>query len=448
MIPERWDDLDRVWHAVLARPESERAAAIDELCPEDQTLRRDIESLLAHLARASAAGFGAAAVGMAGTRESLIGRQLDHYAVHTLLGAGGMGDVFQATDSTLDRQVALKILPDLWLADPDRQARFDREARVLASLNHPNIGSIYGVHDSGSVRALILELVDGETLAARLASRAGMLLARRGLPIADVVTIAPQIVDALEAAHARGIVHRDLKPANIKITPRPQSHAVQLVGDLDAVLESNMVRRTGAICIVVDTRADFGGHTNVDILDNDIDEGHPIARVAAIKVGSPSVALLSPKQPITATGVVNIIGNTIRNSSESCLNNAIAYDVYAGRIERNRIVDFVQACATATPRNMPSAIWLGLRVTGIPVPPVTPTVRFNDIHGNAHAGLRVAPNQAIPTDASCNYWGSEQGPSGIGHGSGDSILVEPGVPAPVFTPFATAPVARSGKAGC
>jgi serine/threonine protein kinase len=218
-MPERWDEIDRVWHALLERPEPERAAAIDELCGQDLTLHRDIESLLAHLARASAAGFGVAAVGVADARESLIGRQLGPYAVHTLLGAGGMGEVFQATDSTLDREVAFKILPDLWLADRDRQARFDREARLLASLNHPNIGSIYGVHESGSLRALILELVEGDTLAERLATRAGAPGVRRGMPIADVVTVATQIIDALEAAHARGIVHRDLKPANIKITP-------------------------------------------------------------------------------------------------------------------------------------------------------------------------------------------------------------------------------------
>ena len=108
-----------------------------------------------------------------------------------------------------------------------------------------------------------------------------------------------------------------------------------------------MIRRTGAICIVVDTRDDFGGQTNVDILNNDIDECHPVGRVGAIRVGSPGVGSLSPEQPVTATGVVNIIGNTIRNSSEDCLNSAIAFDVFRGRIERNRIVDFVQPCADA-----------------------------------------------------------------------------------------------------
>ena len=227
MTVERWAELDRVWHAILARPESERLAAVDELCGDDPALRHDVESLLTHLARASAAGFGAGLIAVAGPgllpgqshRASLLGRQLGAYAVHTRLGAGGMGEVFQATDATLGREVAIKVLPDPWLADPDRQARFDREARLLASLNHPNIGSIYGVHHTGDVRALVLELVEGDTLAEHLANRAGTSSAPRGLPVADVMAIATQVLDALEAAHARGIVHRDLKPANIKITP-------------------------------------------------------------------------------------------------------------------------------------------------------------------------------------------------------------------------------------
>jgi len=187
---------------------------------------------------------------------------------------------------------------------------------------------------------------------------------------------------------------------------------------------------------------------NVDIIDNDIDECHPVGRVGAIKVGTPSVALMSPTEPVTAIGVVNVVGNTIRNSSEDCVNTAISYNVYAGRIERNRIIDFVKPCASQNPRNMPGAIWLGLRVTGLTMPPITPTVRFNYIHGNAHAGLRVAPDQTVPADVSCNYWGSKDGPSGIGGGSGDPIVVEPGAPAPVFRPFATAPIAQSGKIGC
>ena len=122
-----------------------------------------------------------------------------------------MGEVYRARDGTLGRDVAIKILPRVFSTDPDRRARFDREARLLASLNHPHIGAIYGVEESDGVRALVLELVEGDTLADRLA--------RGPIPISEALPIARQIADALDAAHEKGIVHRDLKPANIKITP-------------------------------------------------------------------------------------------------------------------------------------------------------------------------------------------------------------------------------------
>jgi serine/threonine protein kinase len=810
MTPERWEAIDRVWQAVLARPPHERATAIVELSRGDEALRHDVESLLDHLDRANAAGFGVAPLAVPAPAASLIGRRIGPYTACALLGAGGMGEVYRAHDATLGRDVALKTLSGPWLADPGRRLRFDREARLLASLNHPNVGAIYGVHESdGStsaeppLRVLVLELVDGETLAERIARQAAPDGTPHGLPVAEILTIARQLLEALQAAHERGIVHRDLKPANIKITPdgrvkvldfglgravssaddsqqdlpqerapdpsgratdvsisraglllgtasymspeqargqvvdkrtdiwafgcvlyemltgarafggadlaqilatvirgevdwralpadtppalrvclrrclqrdlaqrihdaadvrlamegafeerdahvtsgrtrpartavayagwiaaaivsataligptlrrdqpgtdvpqtapppvlidrragggqgsataatiqeaidlvapggtvrmlpgtytetlsitkgltleasgertgpvilappgapesaiavdttepvtirgltvhvpgvygvrgsggvnltivgatvlavnppadtswlldvsndatgtgvrakvavrdssfdgaiagtarfegRPQSIAVSLTGDVDGVVERNVIRRTGAVCVRVQTRDDLGGVTNVDILNNDIDECHPVARVGAILVGSPPIAALSPDRPVTASGTVNIVGNTIRNSSEDCLTSAIAYDVFGGRIERNTIVDFVQPCAQWTSRNRVGAISIGLRVTGIQMPPAVPLVRFNDIRGNWRGGLHINDNQTMPVDASCNYWGSADGPSGIGPGSGDAILVAPAAPLPVFLPFARTPVA-------
>ena len=137
------------------------------------------------------------------------GARLGSYEIVAPLGAGGMGEVYRARDTKLRRDVAIKVLPAAVASDPDRLARFEREARVLASLNHANIAAIYGVEDSGDVRGLVLELVDGPTLADRI--RAGRL------PHGEAVSIARQIADALEAAHDQGIVHRDLKPANIKV---------------------------------------------------------------------------------------------------------------------------------------------------------------------------------------------------------------------------------------
>ena len=137
------------------------------------------------------------------------GTRIGPYEIVSAIGAGGMGEVYQATDTNLKRAVALKVLPASVAADAERLARFQREAEVLAALNHPNIAAIYGLERSGDTTALVMELVDGDDLSQRIA--------RGAMPIDEVLTIAKQIADALEAAHEQGIIHRDLKPANIKV---------------------------------------------------------------------------------------------------------------------------------------------------------------------------------------------------------------------------------------
>src|SRR5215470_1409069 len=140
-----------------------------------------------------------------------IGTRLGSYELTALLGKGGMGEVYRARDAKLKRDVAIKILPDEFSKDDDRVSRFQREAEVLASLNHPNIAAIYDLQEANDTRFLILELVEGETLAERI---------QRGpIPVEEALRIAHSICEALEAAHERGIIHRDLKPANVKITP-------------------------------------------------------------------------------------------------------------------------------------------------------------------------------------------------------------------------------------
>ncbi|MFL2433694.1 MAG: serine/threonine-protein kinase [Vicinamibacterales bacterium] len=140
-----------------------------------------------------------------------IGTRIGVYEVAEKIGEGGMGEVYRAHDTTLDRDVALKVLSEAFTADPDRLARFQREAKVLASLNHPNIGGIHGLESAGETQALVLELIEGPTLADRIAEG----------PIAsdEALTIAGQMAEALETAHEQGIVHRDLKPANVKLRP-------------------------------------------------------------------------------------------------------------------------------------------------------------------------------------------------------------------------------------
>ena len=137
------------------------------------------------------------------------GSRLGPYEVSTLIGVGGMGEVYAATDVNLARPVAIKVLPDAVAADADRLARFEREARTLASLNHPNIAAIYGLERTGATTALVMELVEGPTLSDRILEGP--------IPIDEALTIAKQIAEALEAAHEHGVVHRDLKPANVKV---------------------------------------------------------------------------------------------------------------------------------------------------------------------------------------------------------------------------------------
>src|SRR5262247_3301686 len=140
-----------------------------------------------------------------------IGSQLGSHEITALLGKGGMGEVYRARDLKLKREVAIKILPEEFSHDPDRVTRFQREAEVLASLNHPNIASIYDLLEAKGTLYLVLELIDGETLADRI---------QRGpIPVEEALDIAKHLCEALEAAHEKGIIHRDLKPANVKLTP-------------------------------------------------------------------------------------------------------------------------------------------------------------------------------------------------------------------------------------
>ncbi len=139
------------------------------------------------------------------------GTRLGVYEIIAPIGEGGMGQVFRARDTKLDRDVAIKILPEAFAHDAERLARFTREAQTLASLNHPNIAGIYGLEESGGMSALVMELVEGEDLSQRIA--------RGAVPLDEALLIAKQIAEALEAAHEQGIIHRDLKPANIKVRP-------------------------------------------------------------------------------------------------------------------------------------------------------------------------------------------------------------------------------------
>lgn len=205
--PEQWQVVKRILAGALEREPSERSAYLELACT-DASVRREVESLIAAHDETDSGFLESPAAGGSGLRS---GTRLGSYEITALLGAGGMGEVFQAHDTKLGRDVALKVLPPGFVDDSDRLSRFQREARILASLNHPNIATLHGLEQSDGVHYLVMELVSGRTLASRLAAGA--------LNPDEALGVARQIAEALKAAHDKGVMHRDLKPANVKVTP-------------------------------------------------------------------------------------------------------------------------------------------------------------------------------------------------------------------------------------
>ena len=207
MTPEQWQQAREILHEALEHSPGRRSAFLDKSCSGNADLRNEVESLLA--AYEKAGSFLEEPLLTTGTRSNpriSSGTRLGPYEVKAMIGAGGMGEVYRAHDSRLSRDVAIKILPPFFAADQERLTQFHREARVLASLNHPHIAAIYDVEICGGTEHLILELVEGDTL-------------RGPFEIAIALDYARQVAEALSAAHAKGIFHRDVKPHNIKITP-------------------------------------------------------------------------------------------------------------------------------------------------------------------------------------------------------------------------------------
>jgi serine/threonine protein kinase len=218
MTPERWKQIEQLCNAALERDANQRAAFLLQACGGDDELRREVESLLAQekpadrFLESSDAGRAVEkmVMGRGDGAKKLIGKRLGSYQIVSLLGAGGMGEVYRARDTRLDRTVAIKILPERLADRTDLRERFEREARTIASLNHPHICTLYDVGREGGTDYLVMEFVDGETLAERL---------KKGpLPLDQVLRYAIEVADALDKAHRKGITHRDLKPGNIMLT--------------------------------------------------------------------------------------------------------------------------------------------------------------------------------------------------------------------------------------
>jgi eukaryotic-like serine/threonine-protein kinase len=220
MTSDRWREIERLYHAALAREPGERAAFLIGACGADEALRREVESLFDYQSRAegfmeqpAVTGRLASAVrrfAPAPAPGRLVGRTFGSYDLQALIGAGGMGEVYRAVDTRLNRTVAIKTLPEHLSDDPDRRERFKREARIVSSLNHPHICTLYDVGVQDDIHYLVIEHIEGETLEQRLE--------RGRLPLAQALDYAIQIADALDKAHRRDVIHRDLKPGNVMLT--------------------------------------------------------------------------------------------------------------------------------------------------------------------------------------------------------------------------------------
>src|SRR5687768_1229586 len=281
MPAERWQQIEKLFHAALERTPSERAALLADACAGDEELRREVESLLAtHEQGKSLLETPASDLAADWLKMSLVGKKIGRYRLTAKLGEGGMGVVYRAEDEALRRTVAIKVLALDKLADAERKRRLLQEARAASALNHPNIITVYDIGSADGVDFIAMEYVEGRTL--------GEILATESLPLAEKLTFALRISEALAAAHARGIIHRDLKPGNI------------------------MASREGQIKVL-----DFG----LAKLQEGADEStQTVATEAGLIVGT--LAYMSPEQ---AQGL------SVDARSDIFSFGAILYEMFAGR---------------------------------------------------------------------------------------------------------------------
>src|SRR4030095_8898090 len=216
MTPERWQQINDIFLSAAERPPQERTACLEEACHGDECLRREVESLIACDERAEnfieSPVLEVALELLTNDRAgAMVGESIGHYRIESLIGAGGMGEVYLARDERLGRKVALKLLPGRVTADETQLSRFKTEARMASASNHPNILTVYEIAAEGDRQFIATELIEGLTLRA--------LLARGKMNLHDALEIAVQVASALAAAHEAGIVHRDIKPENIMLRP-------------------------------------------------------------------------------------------------------------------------------------------------------------------------------------------------------------------------------------
>ena len=320
MTPERWREVERLYQAALEHEPEERSAFLRRACDRDDTLRSEVESLLAYQTRAKdfietpaaspEGGLSVVVDAVRRLRESsvpgrFVGRILGSYEVKALIAAGGMGEVYRAIDTRLDRIVAIKILPEHLADDAERRERFKREAKIVSGLNHPHICALYDVGTQDGTHFIVMEHVGGETLETRL---------RRGpLPLAQALEFLLQIVDALDKAHRRGVVHRDLKPANVMLTKA----GVKL---LDFGLAARLAPRGGTVIDAPATHASQGLTVEGRIMGTvpymapeQFQGKPPDVRTDIFAVGSIAYETITGRRAFEATTQAELIGAILRD---------------------------------------------------------------------------------------------------------------------------------------
>ena len=335
MTSDRWQRIKELYHSALERSGDDRSAYLREACAGDEALREEVQSLLMHgqevnsFLEGPAVHLPATKELSEGTGQTFIGRKLGSYQVISLLGAGGMGEVYRARDTRLDRIVAIKVLPRQFANRSDLRERLEREARTIASLNHPHICVLHDIGRQDGVDYLVLEYLEGETLAQRLA--------KGPLPLEHVLHYAIEIADALDKAHRKGITHRDLKPGNIMLTKSgtklldfglaklrheaaPPTPLSELTTVGDPVTEQGMILGTLQYMAPeqvegktdqIDARTDifaFGAVVYEMATGKKAFEGGSQARVigAILKDDPPSISSLQPRIPAALDRVVKI----------------------------------------------------------------------------------------------------------------------------------------------